>query len=195
MEEEESQLTPAQLIYAYSNGYFPMADDPEDGGEIFWHRPNQRGVIPLESFHISKNLKRLWRNHSYQLKVNTAFKEVMRACAERDRTWINEEIIQAYCTLQEMGYAISFEVWEGTRLVGGLYGVTLGKAYFGESMFSRKTNTSKLALIHLVEYLKSNGYTLLDTQYLNNHLEQFGATEIPDKKYMEQLEVALANSL
>jgi leucyl/phenylalanyl-tRNA--protein transferase len=119
----------------------------------------------------------------------------MLACAERDRTWINEEIIQAYCRLQEMGYAISFEVWEGNRLVGGLYGVTLGKAYFGESMFSRKTNTSKLALIHLVEYLKSNGYTLLDTQYLNSHLEQFGATEIPDKKYMEQLEVALANSL
>jgi len=195
MEEEESHLTPAQLIYAYSNGYFPMADDPEDGGEIYWHRPNQRGVIPLDAFHISKNLKRLYRNHPYQLKINTAFKQVMLACAQRDRTWINDDIINAYCTLQEMGYAMSFEVWEGAELVGGLYGVTLGNAYFGESMFSRKTNTSKLALIHLVAYLKKNKYTLLDTQYLNAHLEQFGAIEIPDKKYMEQLEAAIANSL
>ncbi|MFT5512387.1 MAG: leucyl/phenylalanyl-tRNA--protein transferase [Bacteroidia bacterium] len=191
----EEKLKPAQLIYAYSNGYFPMADDPEEGGEIYWHRPEQRGIIPLDSFHVSKNMKRFWRKNPYTLKLNTAFREVIKACAERDRTWINDEIIDAYSSLSEMGYALSFEVWDESELVGGLYGVTIGKAFFGESMFSKASNTSKLALMHLVTFMKENDFVLLDTQYLNTHLEQFGAVEIPDKNYMEQLASALANSL
>lgn len=192
---EQEKLSPGQLLYAYSNGYFPMAEDEEDGGEIYWHRPDMRGVIPLESFHMSKNLKRLWRNHPYQLKINTDFKSVVLACAARERTWINDEIVEAYTELSEMGYALSFEVWKRDTLVGGLYGIAIEKAFFGESMFSIETNTSKLALVHLVEFMKANEFMLLDTQYLNPHLTQFGAVEISDEKYMIQLKEALAKSL
>ncbi|MFT5725024.1 MAG: leucyl/phenylalanyl-tRNA--protein transferase [Bacteroidia bacterium] len=188
------KLTPEQLIYAYSNGYFPMAEDAEDT-EIFWHRPEMRGIIPLDQFHVNKNMKRLWRKHGYQLKINTAFKAVVMACAERENTWINPEIVEAYTALHELGYALSFEVWDNDKLVGGLYGIAIEKAFFGESMFSRATNTSKLALIHLVEFMKKNDFTLLDTQYLNDHLKQFGAIEIPDEKYMEMLNEAIAKSL
>ncbi|MBO6518075.1 MAG: leucyl/phenylalanyl-tRNA--protein transferase [Bacteroidia bacterium] len=184
------KLSTGQLIYAYANGYFPMADD-EEGGEIFWHRPEKRGVIPLNEFHVSKNMRRLWRSHSYDLRINTAFEEVVRACSERSTTWINEEIVGAYTELSEMGYAASFEVWKKGKLVGGLYGVSMGRAFFGESMFSRETNTSKLALIFLVEYLNKNDFMLLDTQYLNDHLKQFGAREISDEKYMALLDKAL----
>lgn len=189
---EEEKLTPAQLLYAYSNGYFPMAHE-EEGGEIYWHRPEFRGIIPLDKFHISKNLKRLWRNHSYDLKISSAFRQVIVACSERETTWISDEIVDAYVELHNMGNAMSFEVWRKDELVGGLYGVCIGKAFFGESMFSRETNTSKLALISLVEYLRENEYELLDTQYLNNHLKQFGAIEIPDENYLELLDKALGN--
>lgn len=192
---EQGILSPGQLIYAYSNGYFPMAEDEEEGGEIYWHRPEKRGIIPLESFHISKNLKRLWRNHGYQLKTNTAFQSVVLACAAREHTWINDDIVNAYTQLSEIGYALSFEVWKRKKLVGGLYGISIEKAFFGESMFSLETNTSKLALIYLVTFMKENNYKLLDTQYLNPHLKQFGAIEISDKKYMDLLNEALAKSL
>ncbi len=188
------KLRPGQLIYAYSNGYFPMAHE-EAGGDIYWHRPEKRGIIPLDAFHISKNLKRLYRNTDLIFKINTAFREVVQACSDRETTWINDEIIDAYCELSELGYALSFEVWNEDRLVGGLYGVSIDAAFFGESMFSRETNTSKLALIFLVNYLLENNYRLLDTQYLNDHLKQFGAIEISDKKYMKMLESALAKSL
>ncbi len=164
----------------------------EEGGEIFWHRPEERGIIPLEKFHVSKNMKKFWGNHPYQLKMTTSFREVVRACSLRDTTWINDTIIDAYAELAEMGYAMSFEVWAESKLVGGLYGVTIEKAFFGESMFSKETNTSKLALIFLVEYLKKNEYVLLDTQYLNDHLKQFGAIEISDEKYMTILDKALS---
>lgn len=190
----EERLSPGQLIYAYSNGYFPMAEEDEEK-TIYWHRPEKRGVIPLDAFHISKNLKRLWRNHTYDLRINTQFREVVIACGSRDQTWISEEIIDAYTELSEMGYALSFEVFNNDQLVGGLYGVSIEKAFFGESMFSKEPNTSKLALIFLVEFLKQHNYILLDTQYLNPHLKQFGAVEISDKKYMEQLKQALAKSL
>lgn len=190
----EEKLSPGKLIYAYSNGYFPMSHD-EENGEIFWHRPDNRGVIPLDKFYASKNLKRLWRNNNYTFKINTAFREVVEACAERETTWINQEIIDAYTELSELGYAMSFEVWNEDKLVGGLYGIAIEKAFFGESMFSRESNTSKLALMFLVEYLKENDYHLLDTQYLNDHLKQFGAIEIPDSKYMKMLNKALAISL
>jgi len=190
----EEKLNPAQLLYAYSNGYFPMAHEEEDG-QIYWHRPVMRGVIPLDKFHVSKNLKRLWRKHTYDLRIDTAFSEVVKACAKRSTTWINDEILDAYAQLHEMNYAKSFEVWSGDDLVGGLYGVDLGRAFFGESMFSRETNTSKLALVFLVEYLRENDYLLLDTQYLNNHLKQFGAIEISDEKYMDILSQAISKDV
>ena len=190
----DDKLSPDTLIYAYSNGYFPMSHD-EENGEIFWHRPDSRGVIPLDKFYASKNLRRLWRNNPYTFKMNTAFKQVIEACAERETTWINSEIIDAYTELSELGYAISFEVWKDDKLVGGLYGIAIERAFFGESMFSRETNTSKLALIYLIEHLKSNDFELLDTQYLNDHLKQFGAIEIPDLKYMKMLNKAIAISL
>ena len=184
------EITPGQLIYAYSNGYFPMAHEEEDY-QIYWHRPRKRGVIPLDEFHISKNLQRLWRNNPFEFSRNRDFESVIRSCANRDVTWISEEIIASYLELHVMGCASSFEVWRDDQLVGGLYGVHLGKAFFGESMFSTESNTSKLALVYLVEFLKSEGYSLLDTQYLNDHLKQFGAIEIPDENYMEQLTIAL----
>ena len=190
----EEKLNPAQLLYAYSNGYFPMAHEEKDG-QIYWHRPAMRGVIPLDKFHVSKNLKRLWRKHTYDLRIDTAFSEVVKACAKRSTTWINDEILDAYAQLHEMNYAKSFEVWSGDDLVGGLYGVDLGRAFFGESMFSRETNTSKLALVFLVEYLRENDYLLLDTQYLNNHLKQFGAIEISDEKYMDILSQAISKDV
>jgi leucyl/phenylalanyl-tRNA---protein transferase len=191
----DDKLTPGQLIYAYSNGYFPMAEDRDEGSEIYWHRPEMRGIIPIKDFHISKNLKRLWQNHTYELKINSAFREVISACSERAQTWINPQIVDAYCELSALGYALSFEVWDGLDLVGGLYGVTIEKAFFGESMFSKSSNTSKLALVFLVEFMTENDYMLLDTQYLNDHLMQFGAVEIPDQKYIELLNEALAKSL
>ena len=190
----EEKLNPEQLLYAYSNGYFAMAHEEEDG-QIYWHRPAMRGVIPLDKFHVSKNLKRLWRNHTYDLRIDTAFSEVVKACAKRSTTWINDEILDAYTQLHEMNYAKSFEVWSGDDLVGGLYGVDLGRAFFGESMFSRETNTSKLALLFLVEYLRENDYLLLDTQYLNNHIKQFGAIEISDEKYMDILSQAISKDV
>jgi leucyl/phenylalanyl-tRNA---protein transferase len=192
---EEEKLSPEQLLHAYSNGYFPMAEEEVDGGQIYWHRPEKRGIISLDKFHVSKNLNRLWKNNAYSFKINSAFKEVILACANRDRTWINDEIIDAYVELSEIGYALSFEVWNEESLVGGLYGICIEKGFFGESMFSLETNTSKLALIHLVRFMEKNDFVLLDTQYLNDHLKQFGAIEISDKKYMALLEKALTKSL
>jgi leucyl/phenylalanyl-tRNA--protein transferase len=186
----EEEITPSQLVYAYSNGYFPMAHE-EEGNEIYWHRPQQRGVIPLDQFHVSKNLNRLYKKTHFQFKRNTAFRQVIEACSHRDVTWISPEIIDVYEELHHLGFAMSFEVWDKEKLVGGLYGVHIGKAFFGESMFSKVSNSSKLALVYLVEYLKKENYQLLDTQYLNDHLKQFGAIEISDEFYMEQLANAL----
>lgn len=183
---------PIELLYAYSNGYFPMAH-PEHDNMVYWHRPDKRGIIPLENFHVSKNLRRLYRNGPFEFAMNTAFDEVIRGCADRDTTWISDEIIRVYSQLHEMGHAHSFEVWRVGQLVGGLYGIRLKRAFFGESMFSRESNTSKLALVYLVDYMQSDDMTLLDTQYLNNHLKQFGAIEIPDDQYMELLEAALTD--
>jgi leucyl/phenylalanyl-tRNA---protein transferase len=183
-------LEPTELLYAYSQGYFPMAV-PEDNNEIFWFKPDMRGILPLDLFHISKNLKRLYAKNYFELRINGDFEGTMRACADRDDTWISEDIIAAYCKLHEMGYGFSFETWREGKLVGGLYGVALGRVFFGESMFHKETDASKIALVFLVEFLRENNFELLDTQYINDHLLQFGATEVPNEVYEEMLARAL----
>ncbi len=190
----EGSLTPEMLLVAYANGYFPMAmakDDPE----LYWFSPEERGVLPLEGFNIPRGLKRATREHDFTLRVDTAFEEVIRACGtltkERRETWINEEIVQLYTALFEMGFAHSVETWRGGKLVGGLYGISLGGAFFGESMFSRAPEASKVALVTLVEILREAGYQLLDTQYVNDHLKQFGVEGWSKKRYKTKLEKAL----
>ncbi len=189
-------LTVNVLLSAYAAGYFPMADS-RDAEELYWYSPEERGILPLDAFHIPRSLRKFMRAHPYEIKFNTAFPDVIRACAEmksekRRETWINDKIISLYCELAELGYAHSVEAWLDSRLVGGLYGVSLGRAFFGESMFSRADNASKIALVHLVERLHALGYILLDTQYINDHLLQFGAKSIPRTTYMQLLEKALA---
>ncbi len=194
---ENEPLTPDMLLVAYANGYFPMAlnkDDPE----LYWFSPEERGVLPLDTFNIPRGLARAMKKHDYIITVDTAFEEVIRACGtltnERDETWINENIVQLYTALFEMGHAHSVEVWQEEKLIGGLYGVSLGGAFFGESMFSRAPDASKIALVRLVEILRAAGYELLDTQYVNDHLKQFGVEAWPKERYMTKLENALKAS-
>ena len=175
-------LEPTELLYAYAKGYFPMAI-PEENDEIFWFKPDMRGIIPLEEFHISKNLRRLFNKHYFDLRINGDFEGTIRSCANREDTWISEDIIKSYCKLNELGYGYSFETLRNGKLVGGLYGVAIGKVFFGESMFHTETDASKIALIFLVEFMKENQFKLLDTQYINDHLKQFGAIEIPNEEY------------
>jgi leucyl/phenylalanyl-tRNA--protein transferase len=183
-------IDPALLVRAYREGIFPMA---LDDGEIGWFSPDPRGVIPLETFHVPARLARVVRSARFEIRIDTAFEAVMRACAERpnDGTWISEEIVESYLALHRLGLAHSVEVWRQGDLVGGLYGVSLGGAFFGESMFHRETDASKVALVALVERLKRRGFTLLDTQWVTEHLEQFGATEIPREEYLRRLAMAL----
>jgi len=182
------------LLAAYASGWFPMADDE---GQLSWYSPDPRGIIPLDAFHASSRLMRVVRRGAFRIAVNTAFGEVIRACAEAERdagdtgTWISEEIIESYVALHELGYAHSVEAWSGDRLVGGLYGVALGGAFFGESMFHRATDASKVALVALVDRLRSRGFALLDTQWVTAHLEQFAATEIPRTEYLRMLDASL----
>jgi len=182
------------LLEAYSSGWFPMADE---SGTISWYSPDPRGVMPLETFHVPSRLQRTVRRSSLQVKIDAAFADVMRACAEAEResedggTWISEEIIVSYCALHALGYAHSVEVRDGDRLVGGLYGVALGGAFFGESMFHTATDASKIALVALIERLRARGFTLLDTQWVTPHLEQFGAIEISRPDYLRRLESSL----
>ncbi len=188
------EITAETLLDAYCNGWFPMADDAKDE-EIFWYCPEQRGVLPLEEFHLSKNMAKMVRNTPFMVEMDRDFRGVMELCAEstdgRPVTWINKRIVDLYCQLHEMGFAHSVEVYDGDVLVGGLYGVAIGGAFFGESMFSRETNASKLALVKLVDQLRKTGFLLLDTQYVNDHLLQFGVKEIDQKDYMAQLDEAL----
>ncbi len=186
-------LDPTELLYAYSQGYFPMAV-PEEDNEIYWFKPDKRGIIPLDKFHLSKNLRRLYNKQYFDLKINGDFVSTMQGCAEREDTWISEDIINSYTKLNELGYAFSFETWREGKLVGGLYGVSLGKVFFGESMFHTETDASKIALVFLVNFLIENDYKLLDTQYINSHLKQFGAIEIPNEEYEELLEDAITTS-
>ena len=182
------------LVSAYASGWFPMAVEP---GEIRWYSPDPRGIIPLEGFRISRRLARTWRSGRFTIEVNRRFDDVIRACAAADRdpadpgSWIDDEIIESYCALHRRGVAHSVEAWQDGQLVGGLYGVSLGGAFFGESMFHRATDASKIALVALVERLRARGYRLLDTQWVTEHLVQFGATEIPRRRYLQLLEAAL----
>jgi len=179
------------LASAYSSGWFPMAVAP---GEIRWYSPDPRGIIPLDGFHASRRLSRLVRQGRFVIRVDTDFQAVIRACAERqdeDGTWIDNEILDTYCMLHDRGIAHSIETWQNDQLVGGLYGVALGGAFFGESMFHRVTDASKVALVALVERLRERGFVLLDTQWVTDHLAQFGAIEIPRRRYLRLLEAAL----
>ena len=182
------------LLNAYANGYFPMAMNHDDD-EIHWFYPEKRGILPLDQFHVPQSLAKAMRKKPFTVTINRAFPEVIRACADinhaRKETWINPAIIRLYTQLWEKGFAHSVECWEDENLVGGLYGVALGGAFFGESMFSKKTNASRIALVHLVELLKSAGYRLLDSQFINDHLRQFGVIEIPREEYLALLQDAL----
>lgn len=184
----EGVIPPELLLSAYAQGAFPMADD----GQIAWFSPIHRGLIPLDDrFHVPKGLRRTLRRQPFELRRDTAFEEVMRACAERDETWIDEVILNSYFGLFELGHAHSVECWDDEGLQGGLYGVRLGRAFFGESMFSRKTDASKVALVHLVEWLRDEGAILLDTQWMTDHLRQFGGYEMPREEYLDLLGEAL----
>ena len=179
------------LIEAYSQGVFPMA---MEDGEIGWFSPDPRAIIPLEDFHVPHGLKRALRKSPFELRIDGAFEMVMRECAAREETWINEEIIGSYCALHQRGMAHSVEVWLGGRLAGGLYGVSLGAAFFGESMFHHVTDASKIALWALVRLLRENYFKLLEVQWLTPHLKTFGATEIPRGRYMKLLKESLGET-
>jgi len=187
-------ITPEILLRAYSIGLFPMAESADDP-EIFWVEPEMRGILPLDSFHLSKSLAKTIRRKPFDIRVNTSFDHVMALCAEpaedRPSTWINGTIRQLYSELHRMGRAHSVEAWDRDDLVGGLYGVSLGSAFFGESMFSRRTNASKICLATLVERLKVRGFTLLDTQFTTEHLKTFGAIDVPKDEYLGMLKHAV----
>jgi len=187
-------MIPARLLVgAYASGWFPMATD----GEIRWYSPDPRGILPLDGIHFPRRLARVARQGKFRIEIDCAFGDVIRACASDDRdpadpgSWIDGQIIQSYTALHEQGIAHSVETWLGDRLVGGLYGVALRGAFFGESMFHRETDASKIALVALVERLRARGYTLLDTQWVTPHLEQFGAVEISRADYLRRLEQSL----
>ena len=192
------KLSPEILVRAYAAGVFPMSEARDDP-TIFWVDPQLRGVIPLDELHVSKSLKKTIRKNTFEIRCNTAFDRVIEACAlprpdgdgALGETWINDEIIRAYIEMHEMGLAHSVECWRDEKLVGGLYGVSLRGAFCGESMFSLETDASKVALVHLVARLKLGGYTLLDTQFLTDHLKRMGAVEISNREYLERLERAL----
>jgi leucyl/phenylalanyl-tRNA--protein transferase len=188
------RLTPELLLQAYRAGIFPMAERRNDPN-LFWVSPDARGIFPLDKFHLPKRLARTVKSDLFTVKIDTAFEDVMRACAapapDRDESWINEEILSLYAALHRMGHAHSVECWRDGALVGGLYGVKIGTAFFGESMFSRERDASKVALAHLVARLKAGGFRLLDAQFITGHLSQFGAIEIPREVYLGLLADAL----
>ncbi len=177
-------IPPDLLLHAYRNAVFPMA---MEDGELAWFSPDPRAIIPLDTFHLPHGLKRTLKKARFEIRLDVSFETVMRRCAVRDETWINEEIIQSYTRLHELGFAHSVEAWVEDQLAGGLYGVALGGAFFGESMFHEVTDASKVALCALVERLRARGFTLLDTQWITPHLRTFGALEIPRSVYQKLL--------
>lgn len=182
------------LLKAYASGVFPMAESASDP-EVFWVRPETRGIIPLDTFHIPRSLRKTMRQGRFEIRFDSAFAGVIDACAEareeRKSTWINQPIREAYIGLFERGHCHSVEAWHDRKLVGGLYGVTLGRVFFGESMFSREADASKACLVRLVERMRERGFVLLDTQFTTEHLKRFGAIDVPRGKYERMLEDAL----
>ncbi len=193
MQDDDFSLTPELLLNAYASGVFPMSEGRDDP-EIFWVDPHKRGILPLDGLHISRSLAKRMRRGGYEASLNTDFAGVVDACADRPETWINAEIRAQYIALYVMGHAHSLEIWQGGALIGGVYGVSLGAAFFGESMFSRRTDGSKLALVHLADHLRRCGYALFDTQFLTDHLASLGAVEITRASYRTRLAAALDRS-
>ena len=187
-------LTPEILLDAYAHGIFPMSESRDDPA-IFWVDPQMRGIMPLDRFRISRSLARTMRRGHFTITMNTAFADVVKGCADRDETWINETIFDLYQELHARGDAQSIEVWQNDVLVGGAYGVTIGAAFFGESMFSTATDASKIALAYLVDHLNRCGFTLLDTQFITGHLASLGAIEIPRERYHLALQSSIEQSV
>ncbi|MDT8306228.1 MAG: leucyl/phenylalanyl-tRNA--protein transferase [Anaerolineae bacterium] len=187
-----TRLRPELLLYGYSRGIFPMAED----GQIRWYDPDPRAILPLERFHTPRRLARTVRQKRFELRVDSAFGAVIRGCAapapDREETWIDAEIIAAYTRLHELGFAHSVEAWQDGTLVGGLYGIAINSFFAGESMFSLVTDASKVALVHLVQRLRERDFLLLDVQFMTNHLRRFGAIEISREAYQRRLAKALA---
>jgi leucyl/phenylalanyl-tRNA--protein transferase len=190
--ENDNSLTAEALIYAYTSGVFPMA---EADGTIYWYRPDPRAIIPIDTYKPAKSLKPILNRGQFEVRINTQFENVMRACASprayEQETWISEEIIQAYVELHEMGFAHSVEVYEQEDLVGGLYGVHIGSVFFGESMFMKVSNASKVAFHYLIEILRANDFNLLDTQFMNDNVQRYGAIEIKRTAYEKLLSKSL----
>lgn len=191
------ELTPELIVRAYQAGIFPMAETA-DSDDVFWVSPQERGIIPLDGFHISRSLRKALRTHPWQVRTDTDFAAVIDGCAtagtDRDSTWINPTIRRLYGQLFDRGICHTVEVWDGTRLVGGLYGLSIGAAFFGESMFHRETDASKIAMAHLVSRLRTGGYRLLDTQFVTDHLRSLGGIEISREAYELRLADALAHA-
>ncbi len=189
-----NRLTPELLLRAYAAGIFPMAES-RHADAVFWVDPEVRGILPLDTFHVPRSLRKKVYRNVFDVRCDTACERVIRSCSTRARgrreTWINDEIIEAYTRLHSMGFVHSVETWQDGRLVGGLYGVTLGGAFLGESMFSAATDASKVALVHLVARLRRGRFVLLDSQFVTDHLRQFGVVEIPAREYLVRLEEAL----
>jgi leucyl/phenylalanyl-tRNA--protein transferase len=193
--EESTPLTAETLVYAYASGVFPMA---EETGEIFWYSPDPRAIIPIQSYKPAKSLKPIINQKRFEIRVDTCFEQVMRNCAlprpTEPETWISEEIVQAYTELHKMGIAHSVEAWQDDKLVGGLYGVSLGAAFFGESMFSLVSNSSKVAFHYLIQILREQKYELLDSQFMNDNVQRYGAINIPRTAYIKRLAKALKST-
>ena len=182
-------IDPELLLRAYALGWFPMGTGRR--GRIEWFSPDPRGILPLGAFHAPSRLTRVVRQSRFDIRVDTAFEAVMRACATREETWITEDILSSYVALHRLGFGHSVETWQDDVLVGGLYGVAIGGAFFGESMFHTVTDASKVALVSLVERLRARDFVLLDTQWVTPHLAQFGGMEIPRADYLDRLAAAL----
>ena len=188
------RIQPELLLRAYATGVFPMAESADEL-EVFWVRPEMRGIIPLDGFHVPRSLEKTMRRAPFEIRLDCDFEATIDGCAGlapgRHSTWINPPIREAYLRLFERGHCHSVEAWREGRLVGGLYGVTLGRAFFGESMFSRERDASKVCLVHLVAHLRERGFLLLDTQFTTEHLKRFGAIDVPRGRYERMLEEAL----
>lgn len=182
-------LTPDIVLLAYQHGYFPMAD--EEDGTIYWHSPDPRAIVPLKTVKVSRSLRQIIKKQIFDIRIDTACARVIEACAKRSETWISEEIIHAYTALHHFGHVHSVESWHNGELVGGLYGVRIGGAFFGESMFSIVPNASKVAFVALIEHLQQRNFLLLDSQYINPHMQSLGAREISRGQFMQLLAHAL----